>query len=736
MDDSEFIEVVGEDNESEEVWNPVVGEEATAMLERTLADQETRLGVLQSSHKILGHCSNPLNVSGAETGLIVGYVQSGKTLSFTTVAALANDNNFGLVVVVAGMTNDLANQSYRRLLRDLGIEETPFNRWAEFLEPSTEDFSRIRDILSEAQDETVPFQDRRTVIIVVKKNHTRLDALNNLLARLGPLIHVPSIIIDDEADQASLNNLVRDGQLSTTYRRLRELRDLLPHHAFLQYTATPQAPLLINLIDVLSPDFPVVIEPGQAYTGGTVFFEENTPYVEEIPVNEIPTPAQPLSEPPESLLRALQLFFVGVASGGIRRAPHPRNRSMMVHSSRETVGHVQYHTWVQAARNFWIDCLTQPADDEDRVALLEEFRGAYDDLARTVDDLESFENIANALLHAIRNTDVRMVNSLREANREIHWNRNYSWILVGGQVLDRGFTVEGLTVTYMPRGPGVGNADTIQQRARFFGYKRSYLGFCRVFLESAVSDLFRRYVVHEEDVRNRLIEHINSGKPLSAFRRAFLLDRSMRPTRQAIIDVDYVRPNFRNGWCSPNSPHEADLETNNTVIDSFIGDHAGEFVPDKGHPDRKEGQLHLVATGLLLRDVYEELLTQLSTRDFEDSQKWTAALLMISNYLEATDNARCTVFQMRPEFDSFRRVRDGRIVNLFQGPHPDSGGAIYPGDRQKRIAPVTVHLHKISLRDGPRNDSPIIAENVRFAAIWLASEALEDVVIQPQGGDD
>ena len=81
---------------------------------------------------------------------------------------------------------------------------------------------------------------------------------------------------------------------------------------------------------------------------------------------------------------------------------------------------------------------------------------------------------------------MRLVNSLADADRNIHWRRNYSWILVGGQVLDRGFTVEGLTVTYMPRGPGVGNADTIQQRARFLGYKRSYLGYCRVFLEPGV----------------------------------------------------------------------------------------------------------------------------------------------------------------------------------------------------------------------------------------------------------
>ena len=89
-----------------------------------------------------------------------------------------------------------------------------------------------------------------------------------MFTELGDAAHVPALIIDDEADQASLNNLVRSEELSSTYRRLRELRELLPLHTFLQYTATPQAPILINLIDVLSPDFSRVLDPGPDYVGG------------------------------------------------------------------------------------------------------------------------------------------------------------------------------------------------------------------------------------------------------------------------------------------------------------------------------------------------------------------------------------------------------------------------------------------------------------------------------------
>ena len=79
--------------------------------------------------------------------------------------------------------------------------------------------------------------------------------------------------------------------------------------------------------------------------------------------------------------------------------------------------------------------------------------------------------------------------------------------------MDRGFTVKGLTVTYMPRGKGVGNADTIQQRARFFGYRKDVFEYCRVFLENHVRNALEYYIIHEEDVRQSLIEHDKSGKP-------------------------------------------------------------------------------------------------------------------------------------------------------------------------------------------------------------------------------
>ena len=106
------------------------------------------------------------------------------------------------------------------------------------------------------------------------------------------------------------------------------------------------------------------------------------------------------------------------------------------------------------------------------------------------------------------------VNASRGKTPEIRWSDFYSHILVGGQAMDRGFTVEGLTVTYMPRPLATGQVDTTLQRGRFFGYKGSYLGFCRVWLDQANIDAFRAIIEHEEDVRRRLEEFDVNNKHL------------------------------------------------------------------------------------------------------------------------------------------------------------------------------------------------------------------------------
>lgn len=452
------------------------------------------------------------------------------------MTALARDNQIQIVIVVAGTSIPLLGQSTERLRRDLELDEPGrARRWLHFTNPNDDvpTRQRIKNVLEEWREADTPAESRKTVLITVLKNFRRLGYLKDLLSSVGT-VNVPALIIDDEADQASLNNAVSKGSESSTYSAVMALRSILPNHTYLQYTATPQAPLLISLIDALSPTFVRVIEPGSAYVGGREFFE-NRKYIRVIPPQDVPTKTNLLTGPPESLLHALRVFLLGVAAG-LQENGGTGNRSMLVHPSQLTIQHQEFFKWVRDAFEGWKRVLSLPEEDPDRLDLIEEFRVAYTDLHETAGDaLGGFDQIAKTLRRAMRETSYEQVNASGGQTPKIAWGHTYGWILVGGQAMDRGFTVEGLTVTYMPRGAGVGNADTVQQRARFFGYKRSYLGFCRVYLEQGTVDLFDAYVVHEEDVRDQLKQLQADDRSLKEWKRAFILDKRLKPCRQSVL---------------------------------------------------------------------------------------------------------------------------------------------------------------------------------------------------------
>jgi hypothetical protein len=717
-------------------WQPVIGDEARDLVNRKLAheSQETRDALLASSASILAKSVPPEAAAGSATGLVIGYVQSGKTLSFTTVMALARDNGFQLVIVVAGISRPLLNQSTQRLRRDLRIDDVdgPL-RWKLYTNPTDNENNRrhIEQTLADWRDEDVPQAERATVLITVMKQHTHLRGLISLLQNLD-LEGVPTLIIDDEADQASLNTLVARGQESPTYRRLLEMRDAIPHHTFLQYTATPQAPLLINIIDALSPDFAEVLEPGADYTGGAAFFQAHPELVEVIDPSDIPTDNNPLHDPPEPLLEALRIFLLGVAAGQAegRSARNP-NRSMLVHPSQRRDSHAEYHRWISDVFDEWQRILRLPEDDSDRLDLMEDMQVAYDNLASTVDNLPPFEELLRRLPRAFRDTKIEEVNTRGQQTPIIDWSQSYGWILVGGQAMDRGFTVEGLTVTYMPRGPGVGNADTVQQRGRFFGYKRRYLGYCRVYLELAALNAFQEYVEHEEIMRRLLEEWQESGRPLSEWKRAFVLSPALQPCRRNVLEHGFSRGDYANRWFYPAyllAPAEVTAE-NRATVDSFLA--SLSLAPEAGSEAREAAQRHLVQRDLSLASVVESLIVPFRVTGPRDTTELIGVMLQLSEGLRANGNERCTVFQMSPDFPRQRATdQNGRINELFQGPTRVTGGGYsYPGDSAFRDEDfVTVQIHSLNLRQ----DDVTVAESVPAIAIWLPARFEIDWIAQHQ----
>jgi hypothetical protein len=305
----------------------------------------------------------------------------------------------------------------------------------------------------------------------------------------------------------------------------------------------------------------------------------------------------------------------------------------------------------------------------------------------------------------------------------VDWAQFYAHIVVGGEVLNRGVTVEGLTVTYMPRGPGTGQADTIQQRARWFGYKADYLGYCRVYLSSQMRSLYAAYVDHESDLRRSVGEHADTANDLRSWRRAFFLDPRLRPTRDQVLDLQPLRGAFSDAWFSPSVPHEPQdaVASNRQAVRTFVEGLSGQLRRDDGDPRRTEPQIHLGAHAVPLQSAYQELLTPLWLADPRDSALFAGLLLQVGRYLEQHPDATCAVYQMSQGQPRERSVgSDGEIPNLFQGANYDESvtppEVVYPGDREIRAdGQLTIQIHTLVVKNGAR----VLAGDVPALAVWV-----------------
>ncbi len=441
--------------------------ETTRLLAGAPLDEAGETVIRRESVQVLSRCADPTK-DECRTGLVVGYVQSGKTLSFTTVIALARDNNIPLVVLLAGTRQNLHEQTAKRLADDLDVErDSGLSPWELFENPKEGAASDVADNIKSMRDDSMPEQFRKATVITVMKNPSRLDAVRSLLEKLSQygvdLATTPVLVVDDEADQAGLNAAVQDDDETSTYRAIVALRSSVPRHTYLMYTATPQANLLVNLADVLSPDFVSVLTPGRGYTGGQYFFERHKDrFVRRLKPTEVTEALNVTTQPPATLLKALASYFLARAQKSDGRM------SMLVHPSHTQDLQGTYGGFVSEVTSAWQTTLSVPGPDRDE--LVEEvFTPAHDDLVSGGAVMKPLVDLLAVVPHWIGHTRVRVVNSQADVNAGVNWSAAASWILVGGNKLDRGFTVEGLTTTYMPRKIGAGQVDTVQQRARFFG---------------------------------------------------------------------------------------------------------------------------------------------------------------------------------------------------------------------------------------------------------------------------
>lgn len=704
-------------NENSNEWQPVWGESAEELLGRLDIDQSEKDNLKKETIKILSKCNNPNKQEDSKTGLVFGHIQSGKTMSFTALIALAIDNGYKIVVVISGTTTELSTQTYNRLKNDLDIDNSTKLK----IEQNLSNSDVIKNTIDSWVNTDTPDRYKKVLLTTVLKNQSPLKKILTIFKEINTH-NLPVLIIDDEADQASLNTFARvnakktddEQKKSTIYNCITELKDAIPNHTLAQYTATPQAPIFINTIDRLSPSFVELVSPGMDYIGGKEFFKD---YKDKL-IIDIPDEDIEAEKMPKSLKDAMMFFFVGsshLASKGTRKM-----FSMMVHPHRYTEPHKQYRDWIKSQKSYWVDILGRNDSDNAKIKLVKAFRKISKNLNISA---TGFKEILKEIPFLIKHTNIIELNSTSTGTKP-NWNRSDSHILVGGTMLDRGFTVKNLIVSYMPRDKGVGNADTIQQRARFFGYKKDYMDFCRVYLESEVSDLFTKYVEHEESLKDGFRAWQESGDPINQLNRYFILDKKLKPTRGNVLSNSPLRSDIGNDkWIQFRVPHDSKeiVKNNLSAYDDFCAKYKDKFQEDIGDIDRTEEQKHFVIE-IKAIDLFNNFLEKLKFTRESESARYLNIKSVIGN---ADDDENITVYIMSKGKIRTRGLLQEKdnIENLFQGKNPKSGKIIYPGDDKIKSNGITIQIHKLNIRNTDFYD-------VVSLSVWMPKKFKQDIISQ------
>lgn len=488
--------------------------------------------------KILGLLQDPTSEgTWNRRGLVIGHVQSGKTANYMGVIAKAADAGYRFIIVIAGIHNNLRKQTQERIDEGfIGRSSDPSNRInigvglnTGYPHPAT--LTNINDDFNENTAARMGWQLNdfsKPIILVIKKNVRTLDALHKWLKAMnaqgdGRISDVPMLMIDDEADNASINTNKDDINPTRTNAAIRTILGLFTKSCYVGYTATPFANIFINP-DAYDPeareelfpkDFIFSLDAPSTYFGpDKVFLDVATSGVvlgriddceEYLPFSH--KNGSPVTELPPSLYRALNQFIVARAIRNLRGQAR-KHCSMLINVSRfvsvqkEVKGFIslrveKLHEAVKAnymmteevsAKNYYMAGL--------RAAFDGEYAGSG----------YSWEQVKKALLEVFEHLRTYVVNSKSE---EVLNYRKYerdgiglTAIAIGGLSLSRGLTIEGLTISYMYRNTRM--YDTLMQMGRWFGYRPGFEDICRIYLPEGSINWYSHIARASEELRQQI----------------------------------------------------------------------------------------------------------------------------------------------------------------------------------------------------------------------------------------
>ena len=698
----------------ESTWAVTIdGRYSTTIQNYLIADGIPEDGVskiIENAAKTLRYAPNPSNKAQChKTGLVIGKVQSGKTSNFISLTALAFDNKYDIVVVLGGTKNVLVTQNRDRIKEYFGSAK-------EVLVLDTVDYK------SELTEKKIQqfIKNGRKIVIVALKHPAQINFLKNNIFADSTLADRPCLIVDDEGDEASPNTLVSKGKKSATYSAIENLKNTLDRHCFVSVTATPQANILIDTLDILSPDFGVLVDPGKGYCGLDVFHSSDK-YTVEIPKDEVSLLDNGI---PSSFIKAISMFFVACAIQRFRGSKYGEKVSMLVHPSQKKADHKQVLSKVASLVEDW-KLMSEDKEDDAYADIRDILMAAYNEYVKSgVKNIPSFEQLEDLIIDALNMCGIHEVNgdSVSKSADDIY---DYN-IYVGGVLLGRGLTLKGLTITYIIRtAKGVSAVDTVQQRARWFGYKTKYLDLCRVFAVPKILQEFRDIRDHEEDLWQTVREANIQGTKFKDVSRIFVLSDSLKMTRQNVANTEKFTFSFWNKQRYFTSDPEY-IKSNNFVLNEFRKKRAAIL-----ETQQIGGGAPFTIVHSTFEEVYDEIL---SVFNFPTDSKLRKPLIdKLRGLLKSKDiHPQIDVIWMRDAENSTSKhpVReDGWIPNYSVGRRPQdlSKPAIYRGDDNEFKKPDTMQLQIHRIED---TNTGVISPTLALYLPISIVEKLTNLVIQ------
>lgn len=502
----------------------------------------------EDTDNILTECGDPTTANGWRIqGLVMGDVQSGKTASYCGLICKAADAGYRFIVLLTGTIEDLRSQSQGRLDEGfVGVDSRELlngnksgqrfgagrfrTKIPNVLTSIDSDFlTRNRAALQGVWLENI----NEPVLLVMKKNKSALENLINYLKSQVPKgaerLRIPLLLVDDEADNASVN-AGKDDNPRTINRLIRELLDTFQQATYVAYTATPFANVFINpdpeALDLFPRNFVYSLNAPTSYIGASSIFLDgggNEGQLVDIDDASNIFPAKhkkdlEVHEMPRSLEDAIGVFLLSCAIRDLRGEPL-KHRSMLVNVSRFT--DVQRRL-AEVVKNYLFDLVENikqymAADDiwmrHPKLSRLHElFEVHYRECATDWDDVrwnlyESTASVKVLTINQQTGQDERLNFRAYKGNE-----KGRRVIAIGGMTLSRGLTLEGLCVSYFLRDSRA--YDTLLQMGRWFGYRPRYSDLCRIWMTVEAQDWFSRIAEVVVELRGDIKRmHANRLKP-------------------------------------------------------------------------------------------------------------------------------------------------------------------------------------------------------------------------------